>query len=92
MHILFEALFVTTTALTAVAAVQAAPALNWHISKFATITNGMLVVDVPADAPIGMYGATADLDLTPYEGRSLGATVMAEAGPISVSDKGIHGL
>ncbi len=75
-----------------VAAAQATPAFKWHISKFATITNGMLVVDVPADAPIGMYGATADLDLTPYEGRSLGATVMAEAGPISISDKGIHGL
>ena len=69
-----------------------ANSLDWHLSEFATISNQVLVVDVPADAPIGMYGATADLDLTPFEGRSLGATVMAEAGPITASPKGIHGL
>ena len=83
---------ITAVMATAVAQGGGANSFKWHISKFATITNGLLVVDVSADAPIGMYGATTDLDLTPYEGRSLGATVMAEAGPISASDKGIHGL
>ena len=71
---------------------SAANTLDWHLSEFATISNSVLVVDVPADTPIGMYGATADLDLAPYEGRSLGAAIEAEAGPISKAAKGIHGL
>ena len=66
--------------------------LDWTLSKCATVSNDLLVVDVPADAPYGMYGATATLDLAPYEGRSLGAAVMAEAGKISLATKGTHGL
>ena len=70
----------------------AADGLDWSLSPYATISENILTVDVPADAPYGMYGATATLDLAPYEGRSLGATVMAEAGPISAASKGTHGL
>ena len=66
--------------------------LDWNLSRYAAISNGVLVVDVPEDAPIGMYGATAKLDLAPYEGRSLGATVMAEAGPVSQAERSVHGL
>jgi len=71
---------------------SAANPLDWHLSEFATISNDILVVDVPADTPYGMFGATANLDLAPYEGRSLGATVMAEAGSISQADRSVHGL
>ena len=70
----------------------AADGLDWALSPYAAISENILTVDVPADAPYGMYGATATLDLAPYEGRSLGATVMAEAGPISAAAKPIHGL
>ena len=66
--------------------------LDWRLSQYASISNGVLVVDVPADTPYGMFGATATLDLAPYEGRSLGATVMAEAGPVTAAAKGTHGL
>ncbi len=40
-----------------------AKSLDWHLSEFATVTDGILTVDVPEDAPSGMYGATAELDL-----------------------------
>ena len=66
--------------------------LDWRLSQYASISNDILVVDVPADTPYGMFGATANLDLAPYEGRSLGATVMAEAGSISQADRSVHGL
>jgi hypothetical protein len=69
-----------------------AAGLDWRISEFAAIDGDTLVVDVPADAPSGMYGATATLDLAPYEGRSLAASVEAESGPLSTAAKPIHGL
>ena len=66
--------------------------LDWRLSQYASISNDILVVDVPDNAPSGMYGATAKLDLAPYEGRFLGATVMAESGPISTASRSTHGL
>ncbi len=69
-----------------------AAGLDWRISEFAAIDGDTLVVDVPADAPSGMYGATATLDLAPYEGRSLAASVEAESGPLSTAATPIHGL
>ena len=60
-----------------------AAGLDWRLSEFAAIDGDTLVVDVPEDAPSGMYGATTALDLAPYEGRSLAASVEAESGPLS---------
>ena len=66
--------------------------LVWTLSDYATMSGNILTVDVPADAPSGMYGATATLDLAPYEGRSLAASVEAESGPLSTATTPIHGL
>ncbi len=76
----------------ACSAAALASELDWTLSPFAEIDGNLLVVDVPANAPEGMYGATATLDLAPFEGRTLGAKIMAEAGPISTASKSTHGL
>jgi len=74
----------------AIALVQ--PKLKWELSEYSTLTNGILTVDVPKGAPPALYGATAYVGLEPFEGRSLGAKVMASGENIALPANSCHGL
>ncbi|MCQ2183417.1 MAG: cellulase family glycosylhydrolase [Bacteroidales bacterium] len=65
----------------------------WTLSDYATISNGQLVVDVPIGVHDGrIFGATAYVGLEPFEGRSLGAKVMASGENIALPANSCHGL
>ena len=68
------------------------PNLKWGLSEYATLTNGILTVDVPKGAKPALYGATAYVGLEPFEGRSLGAKVMASGENIAMPANSCHGL
>jgi len=74
------------------AAAMVQPALKWGLTEYATLSNGILTVDVPKDAKPGLYGATAYVGLEPFEGRSLGAKVMASGERVAVPGNSCHGL
>lgn len=68
------------------------PNLKWELSEYSTLTNGILTVDVPPGAKSALYGATAYIGLEPFEGRSLGAKVMASGENIALPANSCHGL
>ena len=64
-----------TLSLSCGAAPLSLPPLDWKLSGAATLEDGILVVDAPADRPGG--GATARFDLRPWRGKSFVLTVRA---------------
>jgi len=64
-----------TLSLVCGAAPLSLPPLDWKLSGAATLEDGILVVDAPADRPGG--GATARFDLRPWRGKSFVLTVRA---------------
>ena len=57
--------------------------LTWRTTQYATISGGILTVDVPEGAANGSYGAFATLDLTPYARQEIIATVRVSGENIS---------
>ena len=55
----------------------AAPALRWSCSENARIAGGRLVVDVPAGEEAKGGLASAEIDLSPWDGRPVGAEIAA---------------
>lgn len=56
---------------------KGAPALNWKCGPNARIEGNLLIVDVPVGEENAGGLATADLDLSAWDGRPVGATVVA---------------
>lgn len=77
---------------TAMAAENSLNAGDFNLTEYASVSNGYLVVDVPMGAPPGSYGASAILDLTPYERCALGASVRIAGENIAPTGNMCHGL
>ena len=84
--------FRSMAALAAAAASLAAAAPDWRIPPNATLDGDVLIIDVPEDAAAQGCRAWAEIDLSAWDGKPVGAEIVARGERISKPPHWYNGL